>query len=142
MNGGSLKRAKAITRALVDLLVERAEKDHGAILETTLHYMEEHGLPREICHLPQLLKEAWYQRAKERTATVLTPSGNLGEERNTLASTLEKIVGKKIIFEEDRAPALLGGAVLAIGDERLDGSLRGALTKIGATLAAPSPLAS
>lgn len=141
MNRGSRKRAKEIARALVELLAEQGEREHRALFEATLHFMQQHGLMREMRHLPQLLKEAMYEREGSISAIVSTPSGKLGEEGAALNTELEKAISKQVMLEERSLPSLLGGAILAIGDERLDGSLRGALMKLRATLAETSPLA-
>ena len=51
-----------------------------------------------------------------------------------LASALEQAVGSRVELVADTDSALIGGAVLTVGDDRLDGSLRGALKNLEAAL--------
>lgn len=140
---GSLQHAKAVTRALAELfLTMKSEGERVALFEATIRWMVQHGLSRQMRHLPRLLTEAWYEHTGAVPAIASTPRGDLGEEREGMIATLATAVEKKVMLEERADPTLIGGAVLAIGDERLDGSLRGALMKLRATLAAPSSLAS
>jgi F-type H+-transporting ATPase subunit delta len=53
-----------------------------------------------------------------------------------MVATLARLVGKKIETKYSLDPALLGGAVVRIGDTIYDGSLRGRLNEMRALLTA------
>ncbi len=57
-------------------------------------------------------------------------------EKKELAATLARLTGKKIETRYSLDPALLGGAVVRIGDTIYDGSLRSRLNEMRARLAA------
>lgn len=47
-----------------------------------------------------------------------------------LASELEKVTGKKILLERKQDPSLIAGVVTRIGDNTIDGSVRGHLAAL------------
>jgi F-type H+-transporting ATPase subunit delta len=57
-------------------------------------------------------------------------------QKTALAKTLARLTGKKIETKYSLNPALLGGAVVRIGDTIYDGSLRSRLTELRTRLAA------
>jgi F-type H+-transporting ATPase subunit delta len=58
------------------------------------------------------------------------------KQKSTLMRTLEDLTAKKIQAKYSLEPALLGGAVVRIGDTIYDGSLRNQLNQLRARLAA------
>ncbi len=65
------------------------------------------------------------------TVTSARPLDPLLETR--LKTALEKLSGKKVIFEKREDPALLGGVVAQVGDIVYDGSVRTQLRSSCAT---------
>jgi F-type H+-transporting ATPase subunit delta len=57
-------------------------------------------------------------------------------QKKEMAATLARLTGKKIEAKYALDPALLGGAVVRIGDTIYDGSLRSRLNEMRARLAA------
>jgi F-type H+-transporting ATPase subunit delta len=57
-------------------------------------------------------------------------------QKKEMAATLARLIGKKVETKYSLDPALLGGAVVRIGDTIYDGSLRGRLNEMRARLAA------
>jgi F-type H+-transporting ATPase subunit delta len=51
-----------------------------------------------------------------------------------LASELEKVTGKKVLLERRQDPTLIAGVVTRLGDNTIDGSLRGQLAALGRRL--------
>ncbi|MGB2662944.1 MAG: ATP synthase F1 subunit delta, partial [Candidatus Acidiferrum sp.] len=58
------------------------------------------------------------------------------KQKAELVSRLERLSGKKIQAKYSLKPALLGGAVVRIGDTIFDGSVRNQLNQLRARLAA------
>ena len=63
-------------------------------------------------------------------ARLSTPAGHAGADKARILSVLEKTLSTTVELSEHADPLLLGGATLAVGDERLDVSLRGALRQL------------
>jgi F-type H+-transporting ATPase subunit delta len=61
-------------------------------------------------------------RAEVRTAVALDD-----ERREAIASRIREWTGKQVEIETEVDPELLGGAVIRIGDQLIDGSTRGRL---------------
>lgn len=61
------------------------------------------------------------------SAELRTPAGHTGSAKLHIASALEKAFKRTVDVTEKSDPMLIGGACLAVGDERLDGSIQGAL---------------
>jgi F-type H+-transporting ATPase subunit delta len=69
--------------------------------------------------------------AEVASAAELTAS-----QKASLQQTLERLTGKKIQAKYSLDPALLGGAVVRIGDTIYDGSVKSRLNKMRARLSA------
>ena len=130
--------ARDVARAVVELSSDVPSEQHGALIDAALSFLERHRLSGALRSLPRLVRAALREHRGVVLATVRTPSGNLGEGASALLSTLEHALGTTVDLEEQPAPELLGGAVLAVGDERLDGSIRGALEHMTSHLMTPS----
>jgi len=88
-------------------------------------------LPEIITAYRALLDEDLGQaRAQVRTAVELAPA-----DKRQLGERLERIVGKRIIFEEQVDRGLLGGFVAQVGSLILDGSLDRQLARMRERLA-------
>jgi F-type H+-transporting ATPase subunit delta len=81
---------------------------------------------QQVVRQRQGLAEAEISSAVEMSAS----------QKTELAKTLERLTGKKIETKYSLDPALLGGAVVRIGDTIYDGSLRSRLNEMRARLAA------
>ncbi|WP_342319568.1 F0F1 ATP synthase subunit delta [Corynebacterium mayonis] len=57
-------------------------------------------------------------------------------QREALSAKLESIYGREIAIHTEVDPSLLGGMVIRVGDEEIDGSTRGKLSRLRADLAA------
>ncbi|MCP1387311.1 F0F1 ATP synthase subunit delta [Corynebacterium sp. TA-R-1] len=69
--------------------------------------------------------------ARVVAAEELSPS-----QREALAQKLENIYGREMAIHAEVDPSLLGGMIVRVGDEEIDGSTRGKLTRLRTDLAA------
>lgn len=69
--------------------------------------------------------------AEVTSATELTDA-----QRETLAEKLGKIYGREMAIHSEVDPSLLGGVTIRVGDELIDGSTRGKLSRLRADMAA------
>jgi len=91
-----------------------------------------------IDHLPEIVaayralvdEDLGQARARVRSAVALTP----GDKRE-LGARLERILGKRILLEEQVDHTLLGGFIAQVGSLILDGSLDGQLARMRERLA-------
>ena len=61
-------------------------------------------------------------------------------QRDALARKLEQIYGREMAIHSEVDPSLLGGMIVRVGDEEIDGSTRGKLTRLRTDLAASTTL--
>ncbi|MEK7137834.1 MAG: F0F1 ATP synthase subunit delta [Patescibacteria group bacterium] len=119
-------------------LLEMAEKlpasEIPALADAAVAYLRERRESRMVRMLPRLLREARGKHGKTVSIVLTTPTGDLGASRRAMLEALEKLSGREAELEEQADPSLLGGAVLAYGDERFDASLRGALDRLQSDL--------
>ena len=73
--------------------------------------------------------------ARVVAAEKLSPS-----QREAVAAKLEKIYGREMAIHAEVDPSLLGGMIIRVGDEEIDGSTRGKLTRLRTDLAANTTL--
>jgi F-type H+-transporting ATPase subunit delta len=89
--------------------------------------------------LPEILRtfeSVVRQRMGMAEAEVFSAAELTAAQKTTLLQTLEKLTGKKIQAKYSLDPALLGGAVVRIGDTVYDGSVKNRLNQMRARLSA------
>jgi F-type H+-transporting ATPase subunit delta len=89
--------------------------------------------------LPEILQtfeDVIRQRQGVAEAEVTSAAGLTAPQKKQLQETLERLTGRKIQAKYSLNPALLGGAVVRIGDTIYDGSVRNRLNQMRARLAA------
>ncbi|HET6928930.1 MAG TPA: ATP synthase F1 subunit delta [Candidatus Acidoferrum sp.] len=89
--------------------------------------------------LPEILQtfeDVLRQRQGVAEAEVTSAAELTAPQKTQLQQTLEKLTGRKIQAKYSLDPALLGGAVVRIGDTIYDGSVRNRLNQMRARLAA------
>jgi F-type H+-transporting ATPase subunit delta len=89
--------------------------------------------------LPEILRsfeDVIRQRQGVSEAEVTSAVELTAPQKSQLQQTLERLTGRKIQAKYSLDPALLGGAVVRIGDTIYDGSVRNRLNQMRARLAA------
>ena len=89
--------------------------------------------------LPEILQafeEVLRQRQGVAEAEVTSAAELTAPQKTQLQQTLERLTGRKIQAKYSLDPAMLGGAVVRIGDTIYDGSVRNRLNQMRARLAA------
>ena len=90
-----------------------------------------HLLPEVIAAFEQVIRERQGVDEAEVTSAVELSAA----QKKEMAATLARLTGKKVETRYALDPALLGGAVVRIGDTIYDGSLRSRLNEMRARLA-------
>jgi F-type H+-transporting ATPase subunit delta len=106
------------------------------IIRNFLFVMADNQRMHLLPEIVQTFEEVLRQRQGVAEAHVTSASQLDDRQKAGLVSTLERLSGKKIqpIYSQD--PALLGGAVVRIGDTIYDGSVRNRLNQLRVELAA------
>lgn len=106
------------------------------IIRNFLFVMADNQRMHLLPEIVQTFEEVLRQRQGVAEAHVTSASQLDDGQKAGLVSTLERLSGKKIqpIYSQD--PALLGGAVVGIGDTIYDGSVRNRLNQLRVELAA------
>lgn len=89
--------------------------------------------------LSALVEEIAELRGKS-VARVVAAEALSSAQREALASKLENIYGREMAIHTEVDPSLLGGMIIRVGDEEIDGSTRGKLARLRTDLAASATL--
>ncbi len=81
------------------------------------------------------LAEQAAKRRDRSVAHVITASPLSDEQQNTLADRLQRIYGRPIALHVEQRPGLIGGLVVKVGDEVIDGSSAGRIMALRGQLA-------
>lgn len=118
-------------------VIEKITARLGAskIIRNFLFVLTDHRRTPLIEDVISTFEEVIRQRQGVAEAEVTSAAEMSTAQKKAMAATLEKLTGKRIEAKYALDPALLGGAVVRIGDTIYDGSLRSRLNEMRARLA-------
>jgi F0F1-type ATP synthase delta subunit len=105
-----------------------------AAVEAAVEELKKHGLDDDVRKLPRLFGEVLGGAKGLVSATLVTPTGDAGAAKAAVLAVLEEKFGPSVQLTERADPKLIGGAVLLIGDKRIDMSVQGALQEAASAL--------
>lgn len=119
-------------------VLEKIVKRLGAskIIRNFLFVIADHRRTQLIPEIVATFQQVLRQRQGVAEAEISSAVELTAAQKKDLAATLARVTGKKIEPKYSLDPALLGGAVVRIGDTIYDGSLRSRLNEMRARLAA------
>jgi len=119
-------------------VLEKIAKRLGAskIIRNFLFVIADHRRTQLIPEIVATFQQVLRQRQGVAEAEISSAVELTSAQKKELAATLARVTGKKIEPKYSLDPALLGGAVVRIGDTIYDGSLRSRLNEMRARLAA------
>jgi F-type H+-transporting ATPase subunit delta len=128
----------AVTPEVKRKVIEKITARTGGskIIRNFLFVIVDHRRTQQLPEIIDTFQQVVRQRAGYAEAAVSSAVELSAAQKKDLAKTLEKLTGKKIETKYSLDPALLGGAVVRIGDTIYDGSLRSRLNEMRARLAA------
>lgn len=132
-----MKILQAITQATVDVADTTPQKDLPALADAVLRLLDRCGLSHKRAVFFRLLRRTLTKEKAALPLALVTASGDAGTHGASIASLVHQTLRKPVELEESANPALLGGALIAYGDERFDASLRGSLTSLHRHLSSP-----
>lgn len=138
-NNAELDRALSDQSGSVDAkreLVRRIFGDHVnavtlALIEQVAGDPKGRGVEKRLDELSELAA----RRREQSVAHVITASPLTEEQRDALSAKLNRIYGKPITLHAEVKPGVLGGIVVKVGDEVIDGSSAGRIMALRGQLA-------
>jgi F-type H+-transporting ATPase subunit delta len=128
----------AVDRAAKHGVIEKllARIGGGKIIRNFLFVVLDHQRAYSLPEIIASFQEVVRQRQGVAEAEVSSAIELSSAQKAEIAFTLERLTGKRVETKYLLDPALLGGAVVRIGDTIYDGSLRSRLNQMRARLAA------
>jgi F-type H+-transporting ATPase subunit delta len=128
----------AVDRNAKHAVIEKLVARLGAskIIRNFLLVMVDHNRTHILQEIVNAFQEVVRQRQGIAEAEISTAIELDAAQKAEFAFTLERMTGKRVEAKYSLEPALLGGAVVRIGDAIYDGSLRQRLNAMRARLAA------
>jgi F-type H+-transporting ATPase subunit delta len=145
--GAAYAESAELRNVLANPAVERAAK-HGVIeklvarlgasriVRNFLFVVADNQRTHLLPEILQTFETVIRQRQGVAEAEVTSAAELTAPQKTQLQQTLERLTGRKIQAKYSLDPALLGGAVVRIGDTIYDGSARNRLNQMRAQLAA------
>jgi F-type H+-transporting ATPase subunit delta len=128
----------AVERTAKHGIVEKLAARQGAsrIVRNFLFVVVDNQRTHLLPEILQTFEDVLRERQGLSEAEVTSAAELTGPQKTQLQQTLERLTGRKIQAKYSLDPALLGGAVVRIGDTIYDGSVRNRLNQMRARLAA------
>ena len=128
----------AVDRDAKHGVIEKLVARLGAskIIRNFVFLIVDHGRAHILPEIVSAFQEVVRQRQGIAEAEISTAIELNAAQKAEFAFTLERLTGKRVEAKYSLEPALLGGAVVRIGDAIYDGSLRHRLDEMRARLAA------
>ena len=128
----------AVDRAAKHGVIEKLMARLGAskILRNFLFVIADHQRTAILPEIIAAFQVVVRQRQGVTEAEISSAVELSAAQKAEFAATLERLTGKRVEAKYSLEPALLGGAVVRIGDTIYDGSLRNRLNDLRARLAA------
>jgi F-type H+-transporting ATPase subunit delta len=128
----------AVERTTKHGVIEKLATRLGAsrIIRNFLFIVVDNQRTHLLPEILQTFEAVIRQRQGMAEAEVTSATELTGSQKTELQQTLERLTGRKIQAKYSLDPALLGGAVVRIGDTIYDGSVRNRLNQMRARLAA------
>jgi F-type H+-transporting ATPase subunit delta len=108
----------------------------GKIIRNFLFVVADHQRTHILPEIVASFQDVIRQRQGIAEAEIFSAIELSAAQKKRLAQTLERLTGKKIEARYSLDPALLGGAVVRVGDTIYDGSVRSSLNEMRARLVA------
>jgi F-type H+-transporting ATPase subunit delta len=108
----------------------------GKIIRNFLFIVADHQRTHILPEIVACFQDVIRQRQGIAEAEISSAVELSAGQKKRFAQTLERLTGKKIEAKYSLDPALLGGAVVRVGDTIYDGSVRSSLNQMRVRLAA------
>ncbi|MBQ5330041.1 MAG: F0F1 ATP synthase subunit delta [Oscillospiraceae bacterium] len=106
----------------------------GKLSRTVLNFLYvliEEGRTSGLSDIASDYKRLYYEQEGITEAVVTTAAGMSRDAAEKLKAKLEAKYKKKVLLSEKTDPSIMGGVIVRVGDEMIDGSLRTKLDRIG-----------
>jgi F-type H+-transporting ATPase subunit delta len=97
-------------------------------------YLVQSGRVRQLGEIAQEVSQVAAASRQQAVAEVRSAVDLDGDQRDRLATALEKATGKRVSVKVIRDPSVVGGLVVTMGDEVIDGSVARRLAELRSSL--------
>lgn len=108
----------------------------GKVIRNFLFIIADHQRTHILPEIIAAFQDVVRQRQGITEAEISTAIELSAAQKKRFAQTLERLTGKKVQAKYSLDPAVLGGAVVRVGDTIYDGSVRNSLNELRALLTA------
>lgn len=122
--------AKDIAQALVSLVPSIAKSELPDAIDAALTLLRRHGLHRAVRTFPNLVARAWDEQHGVKHLELTVGFGDPEESLDALAPTLDRLFSRRYVSAALADSSLIGGAVLRMGDDQIDASVRSILERL------------
>ncbi len=122
-------KARDIAQAFVDLLERIPEGQQAALVMATAELLRKHGLLHAVRTFPSLVRSAWLKK-KQAFHVQLTLPKHDPATTSALMKSLTTVLSRPCLLEERTDTSIIGGAIVTVGDERFDRSVRRELEEL------------
>lgn len=129
-----MNNPKLTKEALADLLIDIAGDNIDHEGQNLVRVLAENGRLPVLPEIAMLFEQARSEAEGAIDATVVSAFELSDEQKGELEAALKKRLGRDVKLSNEIDNSLLGGAIIRAGDLVIDGSLKGRLAKLSATL--------
>lgn len=131
---------RAVARAVVSVGRTLPAEELPALLDAAASLLIGRGLMKAARTFPALLEHEWLKQEDAVSVKLTSTTGHAGHAKDDILAILQGALKRTCFLEERIDPAIRGGLLLTVGDERFDATLRGALTELASRLTQPIPI--
>jgi len=132
--------AASLARAFAETAKTLPEAETPALAEAAAHILIEQGLFKDAHIFPRMVEREMFKRDGAVQIRITTASKDSVSFKKEIVLAVDQALKRSCSVEEQADPALLGGVLLQVGDERYDATLKGALKDLSTQLTAPISL--
>lgn len=132
--------AASLARAFAETAKTLPEAEIPALAEAAAHILIAQGLFKDAHIFPRMVEREMSRRDGAVQIRITTASKDSVSFKKEIVHAVDQALKRSCSVEEQNDPALLGGVLLQVGDERYDATLKGALKDLSTKLTAPISL--
>jgi len=131
---GWLQSPRFTARQAVELITEAMGSEVDPRFESFLAVLADNGRLSLCAEISQLFRQLRFEAEKRLQVRVVSAVALQNSEVARIQAALAKRYDREITLSNDIDPDVLGGAVIYAGDQVIDGSLMGRLTRLETSL--------
>ena len=120
-----------VTRDEKNALIKKLFGDSiSGLMKNFLNLLLDRQREGVLWAIPEICEQTINEKKGVSKVIVQTAIPITGERLNSLKRKLDKVVGRPVVVEVEKDPAILGGMIVRIGNKIIDGSVAGRLKNL------------